>query len=182
MYTTNREYLNKLQDRYETVHSVLWWKDKYVIIDLCAGDGGLSKYYDKYYWCDIEPAGDSVEECADNKFIDREFPDWDKLLTVFWYGGRAWLEKLTEKQIYDSELDIESSTLDDSIQKMLPNVRYFVLEWTSLYVNWYIEKYWLGNVIYKRYTRSDLRTLDRLLYIIDVHNIWGDIWKIPTGS
>ena len=181
MYTTKRDYLNWYSERYKNVYDTLWWD--YIVIDLCAWDGWISKYYKKYYWCDIEPVGVNVQAMRDDLFVKQPLPLGDKILTVFWYWGRAWLDNLDNEQLRDSELTVESATLDESIQKMLPYVEYFVLEWTSVYVNWYIKKYWIPWTIIKQYhTRNSLWVLDRLLYIIDVHNIQGDLWKIPRGS
>lgn len=179
MYTTKRDYLNNLTNRYTHVYDILWWD--YIVIDLCAWDGGISKYYKKYYWCDIEPISQNVDKVADDLFVKRQFPLGEKILTVFWYWGRAGLLNLDNKNIYDSELVNESSTLDESIQEMLPYVKYFVLEWTSTYVNGYIKKYWFQwTIIDTIHTTNESRVLDRIMYIIDVSNLWGNIQKIPA--
>jgi hypothetical protein len=157
------DYLDKLTDRYKIVHSLL---PNRIIIDLCAGNWWISDFYKDYLWCDIVSNNDKVQIVTDDKFTDRvvEFADKRMVLTVFWYWGRKWLNNLDNQEIREAELKVESSTLDDSIDRLIDRVWYFVIEWTKTYVEWWM-KHNHREWIYKKEWNNRLWTLDRVMYI-----------------
>lgn len=187
VYAEKWNYLNNLTDRYDIVYDYFLkeeWIDlqtQAIVADLCAGDWWIAKYCDRYYGCDVEPRDEENEwghrrvqtatDKAFTRYIKPKFQSeqlWERVLCSFWYWGRAWLEKLPEWSLKKSEKDIESKTLDDSIFELLEVVDWFVLEWASVYVDGFIEKYRFDDeeaVLYKHTPSNESWVLDRKLYI-----------------
>lgn len=178
-----------MQDRYEKVYRYFLdkeWIDlrlQALVVDLCAGDGWISKYCDRYYWCDIEPRDEinewwhrRVQTATDKAFVKyikpkmREETLGDRILCSFWYWGKAWLGNLKDKDILESELLVESQTLDDSIFDLLEVSDWFVLEGCSTYVDWFIEKYRFDDedAVYYEHREGSQWNLDRKLYIFKI--------------
>ena len=193
MYAEKRNYLNDYTWRYDLVNN--WFSEKQgidlleqaMIADLCAGDWWMAKFCRRYYGCDIEPRAEPdehwirrVQTAPDHVFVRYLKPKFkadivgEKILTVFWYAGRAWLENIKDnKELYKSEKAIESKTLDDSIFEMLEVCDWFVLEWTSTYVDWFISKYKfdIDEADFSRWIRAEQGedwTRDRKFYIFDM--------------
>ena len=189
-YWERWNYLNNLWWRYDLVKNYFSEKqgidilEQSLVCDLCAGDWWLSRHVRRYYWCDIEPCAEPdeygirrVQTAPDHVFVKYLKPKFkadilgEKILTVFGYAGRAWLENIKDnKELYKSEKQIESKTLDDSIFEMLEVVNWFVLEGTSKYVDGFISKYKFDDeeAVYYRHTEAkewEDWVMDRKFYI-----------------
>lgn len=159
-----REYLNNMNDRY--IDIVNYFDDNVNIIELCARDWMLSNSFTNYIWCDINPEWINVIEMSDDEFVKTvKLWKWTNVLVVLGYAGRKWLDMLDNEIIKQSELKVESATLDQSIEYMKSKVNYVVIEWTKKYVEWYMKDNKL-EIVYNHNWNSEERIYDRVLYIL----------------
>jgi hypothetical protein len=163
------DYLDTLTERYKIVHRLL---PNRLVIDLCAGNGGMGEFYKYYVWCDIISDNPRVLIVPDDRFtevvlnVGNIVKLWldNAILTTFWYAWLKWVNNLENDIIREAELKVESSTLDDSIDRLIDGVWYFVIEWTKTYVEWWM-KHNKRKWIYKKEWDNELWTLDRVMYI-----------------